>query len=152
MKPIINALVLIAVAGSARAEKNPLELLAEQAALAMAPDAGRLGEFFPGQGKRTQWQVLMEQGRCYVLSGAAGGGAKKMAVYLWGPDGQRITENRSPTLLASLQHCAAVTGMHKFEGKTAGDGPWVVGLYQKGAPKQAIKDKPAPVAGACPSS
>jgi hypothetical protein len=144
-----NFMALLLLASVARAEKNPLELLAEQGALLTAPDAGRVGEFFPGEGKRQQWTVLLEQGRCYVISGAAAGGAKKMAVYLWGPSGQRIIESRSPGLLAQVQHCASVTGMYKFEGKTAGNGPWVVGLYQKGAPRQKIKEvvqAPPPVA------
>src|SRR5678816_382675 len=92
---IINVVVgaSLLVAAGARAEKDPLQSLVDNAATMMAPDAGRLGDFFPGQGKRTQWQVLMEQGKCYVIAAAAGGGAKKMFVYLWGPDGQRITDN-----------------------------------------------------------
>jgi hypothetical protein len=138
--------VLLLTGALALAEKNPHELMVEQAALSIAPDAGRVGEFFPGVGKRTQWVVLLEQGKCYIISGAAGGDARTMSVYLWGPDGNRITEHRSNTLMAQLQHCATVTGMYKFEGKTGKEGPWIVGLYQRGAPKQKIKEmqKPAP--------
>src|SRR5262245_33263044 len=112
----------------AHADVDPVEQMADQAAAAAAPDSGRVGAFFHGAGKKTDFIVTLEQGKCYFFSGAGGDGVKKLSLYLWGPPkNERLTDNRARAALSSMMHCAAATGMYKFQAKIeGGDGAVVV--------------------------
>ena len=56
----------------------------------------------------------------------------ELSLYLWGPDKQRVTENRSENNRVSIGHCSKRDGMFRFEIKAAsGTGTYKVGLYEK---------------------
>jgi hypothetical protein len=144
-------LFIVLSVGAAYADVDPVEQMAEQQAAASAPDSGRVGAFFHGAGKKTDFTVMLEQGKCYFFSGAGGDGVKKLSLYLWGPPrNERLSDNRARSPLSSMMYCATVTGMYKFQAKIeGGDGAMVVGLYARGAPKQALPQvAPRPVAAA----
>src|SRR5437762_4461091 len=76
---------LIAVGGVARAQGDPLEAAATAQVAAQAPGAVQVAPFFKGADKKTDYSILLENGKCYWFSGVSGGDVKKLALYLWGP-------------------------------------------------------------------
>jgi hypothetical protein len=145
MKFMVVAAAL-AVGGVALAQQDPLEMTVNQQVTAQAPGAQMVAPFFKGAAPKTDYQVLLEAGKCYWWSGAAGGTVKKLALYLWGPDGKRITDAKSGGPLTTMAFCPSVSGMHKFQAKIEGSGFYTVGLYAKEAPRQAAAPPPPPVA------
>lgn len=133
------------------AAADPLEAAAVAQARTQAKDATQVGEFFRGQGEKTDYQVLLEAGKCYWFSGTSQG-LTKLYMYLWAPGAKfftpRLTDSKSTTGQATMAHCATQSGMYKFQVKTEGAGHFVVGLFAKDAPKQAAV--PAPAAPAAP--
>lgn len=133
----------IALSGTAQAQVDPLDGVAVQQARAQAPDAAPVGNLYRGMGKQTDYQVLLEAGKCYWFSGASEG-LKKLYMYLWQPGAgaftPRVADLRSPGQ-GTMAYCSTVPGMYRFQVKTEGKGHYVVAVYSKKAPEQA-----APVA------
>jgi len=132
----------LAVGGIAFAQQDPLEITVGQQVAAQAPGAQMVAPFFKGAAQKTDYQVVLEAGKCYWFSGAAGGTVKKLALYLWGPDGKRLTDAKSGGPFTTMAHCPILSGMHKFQAKIEGSGYYTVGLYAKDAPKQAVVAPP----------
>ncbi len=96
-----------------------------------APGATQAGKFFHGQDSQ-QWSVQMQAGKCYWAVVAGGDGVKEMALYLWGPDKKRITENKMDNKRATIGHCPTESAMFKFEAKVVGgSGKYAVGIFEK---------------------
>lgn len=109
-----------------------LEQVIDAQASSAAPDSARAGNFFVGNGEMTEWFASMEAGQCYWVIGAGDPGVKKLWMYLWDPQGHRITENRSDTNTSMIGHCPTVGGMYKFQAKVeSGGGKYEVGVYWK---------------------
>jgi hypothetical protein len=145
---------VLAVTGAAHAQQDPMEAAAAAQVAAQAPGATQAAPFFRGIGKKTDFQILLEAGKCYWWAGVGGPGVKKLALYLWGPGAgaftPRLTDAKSPTANATMAHCPSMSGMHKFQVKTEGEGPTVVGLYAKVAPTPAAAPPPAAMVAPAP--
>lgn len=135
---------LVAAGGIAFAQQDPLEAMSIQQVTAQAPGAQMVAPFFKGAAPKTDYQVVLEAGKCYWFSGAAGGSVKKLALYLWGPDNKRLTDAKSGGPLTTMAFCPNVSGMHKFQAKIEGSGFYTVGLFAKEGPKQAAVAPPPP--------
>lgn len=145
---IVTALAVSAVA---HAQSDPLEAAAVQQVAAQAPGATLAAPFFKGADKKTDWNIVLESGKCYWFSGVSGGNVKKLALYLWGPTGFfRLTDAKSTTGQVTMAYCAKESGMHKFQAKIEGAGFYTVGVFVKDAPPQAVPP-PAPVQQAQPA-
>jgi hypothetical protein len=132
MKRVLGVVaVCLGFSGGAMAQQHPLEAAAAAQVRPQAPDAQLAAPFFHGMGKKTDWQVMLEAGKCYWFSGVAGVEGKKLALYLWSPDGKRVTDSRQPVTAATMAHCAMVSGMYKMEAKTEKETESVVGIYAK---------------------
>ena len=109
-----------------------LDQVIDAMAKAAAPNAERVGELYAGKDDWTQWFAAMEKGKCYWLIGAGDDDISELSLYLWGPDRERVTENRSENNRVTIGHCSKRDGMFRFEIKAAsGSGGYKVGLYQR---------------------
>jgi hypothetical protein len=129
----------------AHAQVDPMEQAVDGQVSAVAPAAARMGAFVKNTAEKTDWMSPLEVGKCYWFSGVGGPGVKKLALFLWGPDGKRITEVKSPGPSATLAFCPPFGGMFHLQAKIQGGGPYVVGTYV-GSAQQALPPPPA-VAG-----
>lgn len=160
-------LVTLLVGGVASAQGDPMEQLATQQALAQAPGAQLVQPFFHGAGEKTDWQIMLDAGKCYWFSGVSNGPVKKLAMYLWEPGKWlRVADVKSTSGAATLAHCATVSGMYRFQAKIEGSGTYTIGAFAKAAPQQVavatpVVEKAAPdlgplcdrrAAGAAPGS
>jgi hypothetical protein len=114
----------------------PVDLTAiiEAQAGAAAPGAARVGDFFAGTASTSDWSTAMSIGKCYWIIGAGDPGkVKKLFLYLWDPQGKRVTESRSDSSTAVIGVCPKdVGGMYKFQAKVdSGSGAYQVGIYVK---------------------
>jgi len=141
---------LVAIGGSARAQSDPLEAAAAQQVTAQAPGAQQVGPFFKGAGQKTDWQTLLEAGKCYWFSGVAGAGVKKLALFLWQPGANpftaRVADAKGSGPSATMAYCATANGMYHLQAKVQGSGMYVVGVYAKAALPQSApvaKEEPA---------
>lgn len=112
----------------------------QEQALAQAPDAQLVGNLYQavtdGDADRTDWNVTLEQGKCYWLSGAGDQGIEELALYLWDPEGDKVDKLKSKTNKVILAHCPTVSGLFKFQAKVLeGRGHYQVGIYAKAAPE-----------------
>ena len=73
---------LVAAGGIAFAQQDPLEAMSIQQVTAQAPGAQMVAPFFQGAAPKTDYQVVLEAGKYYWFSNAAGGSVKKLALYL----------------------------------------------------------------------
>jgi hypothetical protein len=142
-KQLLAVLALVVVAGTARAQQDPLEAMAAQQVSAQAPGAVQVAPFFKGSTPKSDWTSQLEEGKCYWWSGVGGPGVKKLAIYLWGPDNKRAADMKSSNPNATLAYCATMNGLYHFQAKIQGSGYYAVGLYAKKALPQSA---PPPVA------
>jgi hypothetical protein len=146
MRTLIGLLVL-AAAGTAHAA-DPLEDMAVAQARAQERTATQVGEPFRGAGPKTDYQILLDAGKCYWFSGTSEG-LKKLYMYLWKPGAgaftPRVADLRSPGQ-GTMAYCADTSGMHRFQVKTEGAGRFVVAVFAKAAPPPAAVAAPVPVA------
>ena len=130
---------LAAVGGVAYAD-DPLEAQARQQAMAQAAGASQVGAFLHGAQEKTDYQVMLEGGKCYWFSTVSTGPVKKVATYLWAPGANmftpRLTSERSEAGNVTLAWCAKVSGLYKFQTKIEGKGMYVTGVFAKEGPKQ----------------
>lgn len=126
-----------------------LEGAVDEQAKRVAPGSIRVGELYKGlafdEGDRQQWHVRLAGGGCIHLSAAGDQTVEEIALYLWGPDGDRLETERGKTPRTVLRHCPppGAQGDYKFEAKiTEGHGHFAVGLYAEGDPN-AAKAKPS---------
>ncbi|MCS6913554.1 MAG: hypothetical protein RMK29_18710 [Myxococcales bacterium] len=112
-----------------------LGALCDATAAAQAPGAARVGGFYSGSAGRmghSDWFAELRPGHCYWIVGQGGEGVTELSLFLWGPDGRRITEAKPKSPSPVIAHCPVVPGMYKFQAKVAaGGGPYVVGLYAR---------------------
>jgi hypothetical protein len=145
---VLSALLLLAALGRPARADDPLEQAAASQAKMQSKDAAQVGEFFRGAGAKTDYQVMLEAGKCYWFSGA-GENVKKLYLYLWSPGAgaftPRVADAKS-TGNVTMAYCAEAPGMYKFQVKTEGKGRYVVGLYAKQGPPPAAA-QPVAVAG-----
>jgi hypothetical protein len=143
---ITLTLIAVSVAGvqaarAAPAVDDPLEAAAVAQAAAQAEGATRTGQFLKGNTPRTDFNVMLDANRCYWFSGVTAGKVEKLALYLWAPGAgtftPRLTSERSESGKVVLAWCTKVAGMYKFQAKIEGSGEYVVGVFQKDAPRQA---------------
>jgi len=128
----------LAAAGTAYAD-DPLDQAAIAQAKAQDATATQVGNFYRGAGEKTDYQVLLEAGKCYWFSGSSEG-LTKLYMYLWKPNSgaftPRVADLRSPGQ-GTMAYCTQEAGMYKFQVKTEGKkGHFVVAVFAKEAPKQ----------------
>ena len=113
--------------------KTDLAGAVERQALQVAPGARRVGELFASAASTTDWPITLDSGKCYWFIGSGDPGeVKKLTLYLWDPQGRRLTENHSETENVMVGHCATAPGMYKLEAKvSSGAGQYKVGVYAK---------------------
>jgi hypothetical protein len=121
---------------------DPLESAIEQQMKARAPNAVRMVPFWRGAAPKLDWMVPLKGGKCYAFAGAGSAGTTRLALYLWGPDGRRITEVKPWSPWATLATCVPWSGQYHVQAKLDGVGVFAVGLYDTGGP---IAATPAPV-------
>ena len=133
--------VALAVGGTALASRDPLEQASVNQAMAQAPGASLIGPFFHGASEKTDWNIVLESGKCYWFSGVSAGQIEKLALYLWAPNAgmftPRLTSERSESGAATMAWCTKVSGMYKVQAKIEGQGSYVVGVFAKDGPRQA---------------
>ncbi|MBL8634032.1 MAG: hypothetical protein JNM40_12485 [Myxococcales bacterium] len=108
----------------------------DQQAMAAAPGAIRVGDFYRGVAgggnDRSDWFTTLEPGRCYWFIGAGAPTVKELYLYLWNPQLQRVSDNRSSSNRSMMGHCPMVPGMYKIEAKvSSGKGEYQLGVYVK---------------------
>jgi hypothetical protein len=142
---LIATLFVMSFATTALADDYALEEKSFALAQAQNKDAEQVGEFLRGRGGKNDFQVLLEASKCYWFSGAAIG-LGKFYMYLWTPNSNmftpRVADTKSMTGEATLAYCTKEAGMYKFQVKGDGGGNFVVGVFVKDAPKQAVKEAP----------
>jgi hypothetical protein len=143
MKTWWMAAALIAVGGVAHGD--PLEDAAKKQALAQAAGAAQVGDFLKGDKEKTDFQVMLEAGKCYWFSTVSAGKVNKVATFLWAPGANlftpRLTSERSESGAVTLAWCTKVPGMYKFQTKIEGKGNYVTAVYVKeGPPAAAVPD------------
>jgi hypothetical protein len=150
-KQLLILVTALAAGGLALAQGDPMEGFAKQQAMAQAPGAELVQPYFHGAGEKTDWQIMLDGGRCYWFSGVSSGPVKKLAMYLWEPGKWlRVADVKSTSGTATLAHCATVSGMYKFQAKIEGSGTYVIGAFAKAAPKQVetpVVEKKGPELG-----
>jgi hypothetical protein len=91
-----------------------------------------VGDFFTGSADKTDWYSALDAGKCYWFIGAGDEGIDQMHLYLWDPEDQRVTANKSTTNRATVGHCPQRSGMYHFQANiVAGTGTYKVGIYAK---------------------
>jgi hypothetical protein len=110
-----------------------LSLAVDQQSGVSAPGYHRMGAIYRGagsDGSRSDWYLPLEAGRCYVFIGAGGPGVGRLYLYLWGPDGKRVTDRRNTTPLTIMPFCAPYAGSYHLQAKIGeGGGEYRVGVY-----------------------
>jgi hypothetical protein len=145
-------LIVAALAVGGVANADPLEQAALQQVTAQAPGSVQVAPYFHGgPGEKTDWQILLDSSKCYWFSGTSSG-TKKLALFLWPPNSNmftpRLTSERSESGQVTMAWCPKASGMHKFQAKIEGKGPYVVGVFAKDAPKQEAPTTPVVAAPA----
>lgn len=117
------------------AEANLGELCAKQAELGALGSTLSSGPFEGKAGymEHSDWTAMLEPGQCYFFIGVGEPSkVNSLALYLWGPDGKRITETKPSTNVAMVGHCPATAGMYKVQAKiTSGGGRYAMCIYAK---------------------
>jgi serine/threonine-protein kinase len=108
----------------------------EKLAASSAPGGHRVGNFYSGHanddGEHSDWFMTLELGKCYDFVANGGPGVEELYVYLWGPNGKRVTDRKEGSPGVTLHYCAAQPGSYHFQAKVAGGkGDYRVGLYQR---------------------
>jgi hypothetical protein len=113
---------------------DPVSAAVERQAAAAAPGARRVGNLLEGQtfqsNGHSDWYVSLDAGRCYTFVGVGGPGVSALYLYLWGPNGKRLTDRRAPSPGAVMPFCTSMPGMYHVQAKVArGGGQYRVGVY-----------------------
>ncbi|HEX4458769.1 MAG TPA: hypothetical protein VIA18_12420, partial [Polyangia bacterium] len=123
-------------AKSAAAAKpsDALSALVERTAQQAESGVHRLGDFYRGvaadDGDRSDWYVQLPVAQCYTFFGEGGDGVKALYLYLWGPNGKRVKDNRESTPHTRMTYCTTVAGLYHFQAKVDdGKGEYRVGIY-----------------------
>ncbi|MCC6806477.1 MAG: hypothetical protein IT381_03555 [Deltaproteobacteria bacterium] len=87
------------------------------AAKVLARGFSSAGATLRGFGKRSDWVQSLEAGKCYAFVGVGGPSAKRMALYLWDPNGKRRADRKSKEPIAVIYHCPYVTGPFHLQAK-----------------------------------
>ncbi len=107
----------------------------EAAAQSLVPGARRVGDFLAGgsdKGRRNDWLVPLEAGRCYTFIATGGAGVQLLSQFLWDPAGRRVTGNEAKSAESVMGWCAAVPGAYHLHAKVQrGGGALRVGVYAK---------------------
>jgi hypothetical protein len=129
---IRTALVLAMLGGTSAAFAAPPELVsaAEQLIQTQAAGATRNGNLVEGSTPKTDWSVALEGGRCYYFAGAATA-AKRLSLFLWGPDGHRVADAKPHAETVLLTYCPLTAGLFHVQAKMEGKGTYVVATYTK---------------------
>jgi hypothetical protein len=139
MKLATLVLAVLICAPLAHADSDDLEMTVLQLAKSQEKSATQVGEFFKGNTKKMDYQVLLESGQCYWFAGASEG-VKKFYMTLSPPGANLFTPSAASVKTngsGTIAHCATESGMYKFQVKTDSDkGSYVVGVFSKLAPKQ----------------
>lgn len=130
---------ILAASGVAHAD-DPMEANARRLAAAQAPGAAQVGGFLKGEKEKTDFQVMLEAGKCYWFSAVSAGNVKKIATFLWAPGSNaftpRLTSERSEAGNVVLNWCTKEPGMYRFQTKIEGKGVYTIGVFAKDAPPQ----------------
>lgn len=122
-------------AAPAPAGGDPLAAHIEGQARTLAPGSARVGEFFAGfgdKGKKNDWIVPLEGGRCYTFIATGGAGVQFLSQFLWDPTGKRVSDNKSKTAESVMGFCAGMPGPYHLQGKIEkGGGEFRIGVYAK---------------------
>ena len=155
MNTVLRLVSIVAVVAGGRSAfaDMPLAAAIEQQANQLAPGAVRAGALVQGVGLKSEWSLTMELGKCYWLVGNVSG-AKRLSLYLWGPDDHRVAESKSQGAQASLAYCPPYAGVYRAQAKLEGKGSYAVGTYVRNmivAPPPPLLPSPAQAATAYPA-
>jgi hypothetical protein len=109
----------------------------DKQAAAAAPGAHRVGDVYKGsapeEGGRSDWYVDLPANRCYLFVGEGGDGVKGLYLYLWGPNGKRVTDKRGrEEAHPQMPYCTTAAGKYHFQVKISdGAGEYRLGIYQR---------------------
>ncbi len=122
----------VAPAGPPPVAPPSLGAMCDQTAAASGPGATRVGDYLNGAGDRADFTIMMEPGRCYWVVGCGEPSVHALSLFLWGPDGKRLTEAKPDNSSPVVGHCPGMRGMHKLQAKVhKGGGRYSVGVYVK---------------------
>jgi serine/threonine-protein kinase len=118
------------------APPRPTDALASAVEHLAPSGTKRVGPFYGGHAneddEHSDWFMMLEAGKCYSFVSAGGPGVKELYVYLWGPNGKRVTDRREGKGSVILEYCAAQTAQYHFQCKVAdGAGDYKTALYLK---------------------
>jgi hypothetical protein len=94
-----------------------LEKTIREEAKTAAPQARQVGGFHSATGKKTNFFVELQEGRCYWIIAAGGPDTDDFTLYAWSHDSRRLAEKRDIKRKGQIGHCAQESGMYKFEVK-----------------------------------
>lgn len=119
---------------------------------AAAPGAQQVGELRRGMAYEeddlTDFHVNLERSVCYWFSAAGEPQVEELYLNLWDPERRRVAKHKQERSHTMLTHCAAHTGVYRFQVKvTEGRGHFHFGVYARGP-----GDAPLAGAGCLPST
>jgi hypothetical protein len=89
-----------------------------------------MGTTLRGYGKRSDWEINLESGKCYAFVGVGGPTTRRFALYLWDQLGKRQTDRRSKEPFAVVYHCPFVSGPFHLQAKVKRpESGYAVGVY-----------------------
>ncbi len=104
-------------------------------AATLAPGSRRVGELFAGvadKGRKNDWFVPLDGGRCYTFIAAGGAGVQFLSQFLWDPSGRRVSDNKSKSAESVMGFCTAMPGAYHLQAKIErGAGEFRVGVYAR---------------------
>jgi hypothetical protein len=113
----------------------PMDLAAliDQQAASAAPGARREGDYFQGNGDKSEWSVALNPNTCYWFIGVGDPGTiKRLEIYVWDPGQRRVTESHNDNNVAVAGTCTTAPGMFKFQAKVqSGGGDYKVAVFSR---------------------
>jgi hypothetical protein len=107
-----------------------LAVAVDNQARAAFPSYRRMGDFYRGADKMTDWYVNLEMGRCYAFVGSGGPGVEELSVYLWAPTNKRVADQKAKSPNVAMQFCTQMGGPYHFQGKWGkGSGEYRFAVY-----------------------
>jgi eukaryotic-like serine/threonine-protein kinase len=134
--PVIAAAAMKPAARAPGNRGDELSARVDRQAASSVPGGKRVGEVYrgsaPEEGGRSDWYVQLPAGHCYTFVSEGGDGVRGLYLYLWGPDGKRVTDARVGTPHVQMPYCTKVAGPYHFQAKISdGGGEYRVGIYQR---------------------
>lgn len=98
------------------------------------PGVRRIGSVLLGSAAkadgRSDFQVPLQQGSCYLLSGVGDSTVRRLFLFVWDPGDSRVLTVKPDGAMVRGWYCAAQSGSHHIQLKVAeGRGSYALGVY-----------------------